>query len=95
VTGGTYLGQINSVLQNGPQCQVAADHELTGITITGYIMFDFDKADVPVSVYHADGVTGRAGKLASALASAGFAKASSAGDLPTAASTDVYYPDGD
>ena len=42
VTGGTYLGQINSALQNGPQCQVAADHELTGITITGYIMFDFD-----------------------------------------------------
>jgi LCP family protein required for cell wall assembly len=33
--------QINSALQNGPQCQVAADNALTGITITGFIMFDF------------------------------------------------------
>jgi len=41
LTGGSTEGQINSALQNGPQCQVAADHALTGITITGYIMFDF------------------------------------------------------
>jgi LCP family protein required for cell wall assembly len=39
---GTYSTyQINSALQYGPECQVAADHYLTGITITGYIMFDF------------------------------------------------------
>ena len=41
LNGGSYEGQINSALQNGPECQVAADHALTGITITGYIMFDF------------------------------------------------------
>jgi len=41
LTGGQSTYQINSALQNGPQCQVAADHALTGITITGYIMFDF------------------------------------------------------
>jgi LCP family protein required for cell wall assembly len=39
---GSHQGQINSALQGGPECQVAADHDLTGITITGYIMFDFD-----------------------------------------------------
>ena len=33
--------QINSALQYGPECQVAAVHDLTGISITGYIMFDF------------------------------------------------------
>jgi LCP family protein required for cell wall assembly len=33
--------QINSALQYGPECQVAAIHMLTNITITGYIMFDF------------------------------------------------------
>jgi LCP family protein required for cell wall assembly len=33
--------QINSALQYGPECQVAAVHMLTNITITGYIMFDF------------------------------------------------------
>ena len=38
---GSFQGMINSALQDGPQCQVLADHELTGITITGYIMFDF------------------------------------------------------
>ena len=39
---GSYSGrQINSSLQDGPECQVAAVHYLTGITITGYIMFDF------------------------------------------------------
>ena len=36
-----YQGQINSALQWGPECQVAAVHDLTGITITGYILFDF------------------------------------------------------
>jgi LCP family protein required for cell wall assembly len=38
---GSYYGMINSALQYGPECQVLADHDLTGITITGYIMFDF------------------------------------------------------
>ena len=38
---GHYEGQINSALQWGPECQVAAVNELTNITITGYIMFDF------------------------------------------------------
>jgi LCP family protein required for cell wall assembly len=41
LTGKSSTYQINSALQNGPECQVAADHALTGITITGYIMFDF------------------------------------------------------
>lgn len=42
LTGSYSTYQINSALQYGPECQVAADHALTGITITGYIMFDFD-----------------------------------------------------
>jgi len=42
LTGTSSEYQINSALQYGPECQVAADHALTGITITGYIMFDFD-----------------------------------------------------
>ena len=59
---GTYSDyQINSALQYGPECQVAADHYLTGITITGYIMFDFSGivtmsdalGGVPVCVTHA------------------------------------------
>jgi LCP family protein required for cell wall assembly len=41
LTGGYSDYQINSALQYGPECQVAAVHYLTGITITGYIMFDF------------------------------------------------------
>ena len=41
LTGSSSDYQINSALQYGPACQVAADHALTGITITGYIMFDF------------------------------------------------------
>jgi LCP family protein required for cell wall assembly len=40
VTGSSF-GMINSALQYGPECQVLADHDLTGITITGYILFDF------------------------------------------------------
>lgn len=40
VTGHTE-GQINQALQYGPECQVAADHMLTGITFTGYLMVDF------------------------------------------------------
>ena len=42
LTGSYSTYQINSALQYGPECQVWADHYLTGITITGYIMFDFD-----------------------------------------------------
>lgn len=34
-------GMINSALQAGPQCQVAAVHLLTGLTIDHYVMFDF------------------------------------------------------
>ena len=57
VTGQT-TGMINSVLQDGPACQVLADHNFTGITITGYILFDFsgvssmsnDLGGVPVCV---------------------------------------------
>lgn len=41
LTGGYSTYQINSALQYGPACQVAADHYLTGITITGYMLFDF------------------------------------------------------
>lgn len=41
LTGSYSDYQINSALQDGPECQVAAVHYLTGITITGYIMFDF------------------------------------------------------
>jgi LCP family protein required for cell wall assembly len=41
LTGSYSEYQINSALQYGPACQVAAVHSLTGITITGYIMFDF------------------------------------------------------
>jgi LCP family protein required for cell wall assembly len=41
LTGSSSDYQINSALQYGPECQVAAVHALTGITITGYIMFDF------------------------------------------------------
>jgi LCP family protein required for cell wall assembly len=41
LTGKYSTYQINSALQYGPQCQVAADNALTGITITGFIMFDF------------------------------------------------------
>lgn len=57
VTGHT-TGMINSVLQDGPACQVLADDQFTGITITGFIMFDFsgvvamsqDLGGVPVCV---------------------------------------------
>ncbi|HEV2637666.1 MAG TPA: LCP family protein [Actinocrinis sp.] len=57
VTGST-TGMINSVLQDGPACQVLADDQFTGITITGFIMFDFsgvvdmsqDLGGVPVCV---------------------------------------------
>jgi len=41
LTGSYSDYQINSALQYGPACQVAAVHALTGITITGYVMFDF------------------------------------------------------
>jgi LCP family protein required for cell wall assembly len=41
LTGSYSTYQINSALQDGPACQVAADHALTGITITGYMLFDF------------------------------------------------------
>jgi len=41
LTGAYSSYQINSALQYGPECQVAADHALTGITITGYMLFDF------------------------------------------------------
>ena len=41
LTGSYSDYQVNSALQYGPECQVAAVHYLTGITITGYIMFDF------------------------------------------------------
>jgi LCP family protein required for cell wall assembly len=41
LTGSYSDYQINSALQYGPECQVAAVHALTGITVTGYIMFDF------------------------------------------------------
>jgi LCP family protein required for cell wall assembly len=41
LTGSYSTYQINSALQYGPECQVAADHYLTGITITGYMLFDF------------------------------------------------------
>jgi LCP family protein required for cell wall assembly len=41
LTGSYSDYQINAALQYGPACQVAAIHYLTGITITGYIMFDF------------------------------------------------------
>ena len=41
LTGSYSDYQINAALQYGPACQVAAVHYLTGITITGYIMFDF------------------------------------------------------
>ena len=34
-------GMVNSALQYGPQCQVAAVHQLTGLTIDHYVMFDF------------------------------------------------------
>ena len=61
LTGATSNYQINSALQNGPECQVAAVHALTGITFTGYIMFDFSGivtmsnalGGVPVCVTHA------------------------------------------
>jgi len=51
-------GMINSALQYGPACQVAAAHLLTGLTIDHYIMFDFsgvvalsqDVGGVPVCV---------------------------------------------
>ena len=51
-------GMINSALQFGPQCQVAAVHLLTGLTIDHYVMFDFsgvvsisqDLGGVPVCV---------------------------------------------
>jgi LCP family protein required for cell wall assembly len=41
VVTGQVEGQINQALQDGPECQVAADHLLTGITFTGYVMVDF------------------------------------------------------
>jgi LCP family protein required for cell wall assembly len=41
LTGSYSTYQINSALQYGPECQVAADHYLTKITITGYMLFDF------------------------------------------------------
>ncbi|HEV2638748.1 MAG TPA: LCP family protein [Actinocrinis sp.] len=51
-------GMINSALQGGPECQVAAIHELTGLTIDHYVMFDFsgvvsisqDLGGIPVCV---------------------------------------------
>jgi LCP family protein required for cell wall assembly len=51
-------GMINSALQGGPECQVAAVHLLTGLTIDHYVMFDFsgvesisqDVGGVPVCV---------------------------------------------
>ncbi|ALV54190.1 transcriptional regulator [Streptomyces sp. 4F] len=36
-----YYGQINSALQYGPACQVAAVHQLTGIPIDHFIKLDF------------------------------------------------------
>lgn len=36
-----YYGQINSALQYGPACQVAAVHQLTGIPIDHFIELDF------------------------------------------------------
>jgi LCP family protein required for cell wall assembly len=54
-----------------------------------------DKAEVHVGVYNADGVTGRAGKIAAALSADGFSRASAIGDLSSAATTEVYYPSGD
>jgi len=54
-----------------------------------------DKATVPVGVYNADGVSGRAGTIASALKSDGFSQASAIGDLSTVTTTEVYYPAGD
>ncbi|MFR0352673.1 LCP family protein [Streptomyces sediminimaris] len=36
-----YHGQINSALQYGAACQVAAVHQLTGITIDHFVMLDF------------------------------------------------------
>lgn len=61
LTGTHSTYQINSALQKGPECQVAAVNYLTGITITGYIMFDFGGivtmsnalGGVPVCVTHA------------------------------------------
>lgn len=41
LTGRYSTYQVNSALQYGPACQVAAVQYLTKITITGYIMFDF------------------------------------------------------
>ncbi|HWG24624.1 LCP family protein [Actinospica sp.] len=41
LTGAYTTYQINSALQDGPECQVAAVHALTGITLTGYMLFDF------------------------------------------------------
>lgn len=42
VQTGTTTDMLNSALQYGPECQVLAVHMLTNVTITGYIMFDFD-----------------------------------------------------
>jgi LCP family protein required for cell wall assembly len=61
LTGTFSTYQINSALQNGPECQVAAVHYLSNVTITGYIMFDFSGivnmsnalGGVPVCVTHA------------------------------------------
>ncbi|WP_051451100.1 LCP family protein [Actinospica robiniae] len=61
VTGTHSTYQINSALQKGPECQVAAVSYLTGIHLTGYIMFDFSGivtmsdalGGVPVCVTHA------------------------------------------
>nr|WP_246619725.1 LCP family protein [Streptomyces corallincola] len=36
-----YYGQINSALQYGPACQVAAVHDLTGIPIDHFVKLDF------------------------------------------------------
>jgi LCP family protein required for cell wall assembly len=51
-------GMINSALQYGAACQVEAAHELTGLTIDHYVMFDFsgvvsiskDVGGIPVCV---------------------------------------------
>ena len=41
LTGNYSTYQVNSALQSGPACSVAAVQYMTGISITGFIMFDF------------------------------------------------------
>jgi LCP family protein required for cell wall assembly len=84
-----------SYTDNGPAKSATATTAPTTAPAIPQAPADVNKADVHVSVYNADGVTGRAGAVTAALTSAGFEKATSSGDLSTATTTEIYYPAGD